>query len=119
VVIDRLHHEEQCLVLLVIIVIKVPKLLLRFPPFDNTTEAGDCKEHLHIPVAAMPIWMVIPRFANRLHSLYDGFDALGLRRQLGDGHIIDFGRGRYELIEIVHDGIDGVVNKDTGRAAVG
>ena len=69
---------------------------------------------LYIPVAAMPIWMVIPRFANYLHSLYDGFDALGLRRQLGDGHISDVGRDRNEFIKIVHDGIDRIVNKDAG-----
>ena len=104
--------------MLVIVVIKVPKLFLRFPPLNNTAEAGDRKEHLHIPVAAMPIRVIIPRFANGLHSLYDGFDALWLGRKLGDSHINDVGRDRYEFIEIIHDRINGVVNKDTGRTAV-
>jgi len=118
VVICRLHYEKQRLILFVIVVIKVPKLLLRFPPLDNATEAGDCKEYLHIPVAAVPIWMVVPCFANHLYSLYDGLDALGLRRKLGNGHIYDVGRDRYELIEIVHERINGIVNKDAGRTAV-
>src|SRR5258708_22204872 len=48
------------------------KLFLRFPPLDNAAETGDGKEHLHIPVAALPIRVIVPRFANGLHPLYDG-----------------------------------------------
>jgi len=44
---------------------------------------------------------------------------LGCDRELSDSHINDVGRDRYKLIEIIHDRIDGVVNKDTRRTAVG
>jgi hypothetical protein len=117
-VICRLHYEEQCLLLLVVIVVKVPKLLLRFPPFDNATEASDGKEYLHIPVAAMPVGVVIPCFANHLHSLYNGLDALGLRCELGNSHIDDVGCNRYELVEVVHDGVNGIVDEDARRTAI-
>jgi hypothetical protein len=118
VVICRLHYEEQSLILLIIVVIKVPELFLRFPPLDNTAEAGDRKEYLHVPIAAVPIRVVVPRFADGLHPLYDGLNSLWLRRKVGNSHINDVGRDRYEFIEIGHDRINGVVNKDTGRTAV-
>lgn len=117
-VLRRLHYEEECFVLFVIIVIKIPKLFLRFPPFDYATEAGDCKEDLHIPVPAMPIWVVVPRFTDHLHSLYKGLDTLGLRCELGNSHINDVGRNGNEFIEVGHDRIDGIVNKDAGRTSI-
>jgi hypothetical protein len=92
VVVCRLHYEEQSLVLLIVVVIKVPKLFLRFPPLDNTAEAGDRKEHLYVPIAAMPIRVVVPRFANGLHPLYDALDDLWLGRKVGNSHINDVGR---------------------------
>jgi len=118
VVLRWFHYEEERFVLFVVIVIKIPKLLLGFPPLDHATEAGDCEEDLYVPVPAMPIWVVIPRFTDHLHSLDKGLDTLGLRCELGDSHINDLGRNRNEFIEIGHDGIDGVVNKDAGRTAV-
>jgi hypothetical protein len=62
--------------------------------------------------------VVVPHFANGLHPLYDGLDVLWLRRKAGNSHVNDVSRERYEFIEIVHDGINGVVNKDTGSTAV-
>jgi len=78
--------------LFIIVVIKVPKLFLRFPPLDNTAKAGDRKEHLHVPIATMPIRVVVPRFANGLHPLYDGLDDLRLRRKVGNSHINNVSR---------------------------
>ena len=65
---------------LLLIVIKVPKLLLSFPPFDHTARARHSKKQLNIPIPAMPIGVVIPSFANILDALNNSFVNLRLGR---------------------------------------
>jgi len=89
---------------------------------DNTTEAGNRKEHLHVPIAAMPIRVVVPHLANGLHPLYDGprrslfmigstglsiriweerrlLDEAGLERDLEKLEWLFGGRGERERVE--------------------
>lgn len=115
---NGLGHEHQWLVLLVLVFVKVPKLLLGFPPFNHATETGHCKEYLHIPVPPMPVRMVVPGSTNVLDALHDSFHDLGLRSELSDSHVRYIGSHADDLVEGSHDGIDGIIDENPRRAVV-
>lgn len=96
---------------ILIAVIKVPKLLLCLPPFHDPTEASDGKQDLHVPVSAVPIWMIVPGSSDKLHTLNEGLADLWLGRKLRSGHFRDIGCNAYEVVKGGHDGINGVINE--------
>ena len=98
--------------MLLIVIIKVPKLLFSFPPLDDAAEACDCKEDLDVPIPPMPIWMVDPNGADILYPLYDGFDEFWLGHKMGDGHLGEIRGNGDDLVEGGHEGVDRVIYED-------
>ncbi|KAF8491796.1 hypothetical protein F5888DRAFT_1637347 [Russula emetica] len=73
---------------------------------DNTAEAGDRKEHLHVPIVAMPIQVVVLHLANgstglsiRIWEERQLLDEAGLERDLEKLEWLFGGRGERERVE--------------------
>ena len=110
--------EGEGFVLLVLVVVEIPELFLGLPPFDDTTETGDGKEDLHVPITAMPVGVIVPSLADILDALDKRLADLRLGRELRDRHVDNLGRNADEIIQRGHNWIDGVIEKDARRAAV-
>jgi hypothetical protein len=111
----RLHDKyERFLLVILFLLVKIPELLLRFPPLDDAAETGDSQQDLDIPVTTMPVWMLVPSLADCLNTLHKLFTNLRLRSYLADGHVHNIRGHGYDIVQGGHDGIDGVVDKNTG-----
>jgi hypothetical protein len=105
--------------LLVIIIVEIPELFLCLPPLHHPTEASDSEEHLNIPIATVPIRVVLPRLADVLDALNDGFTELGLGHELSDRHFGDIGRDCDDFVQSRHNGVDRIVHEYPGRPTIG
>lgn len=103
-------HEGLILFILVVVV-EIPKLFLCLPPLDDPTEASDGEQDLDVPVPAVPIWMLVPRFSDVLNTLNKRLADLWLGCQLCGGHFCDIGSNANEVVQGGHDRINRVINE--------
>ena len=106
-----LHDKRERFLLLVVVVVEVPELLLSFPPFDNSRETGNSKKHLDVPVAPMPIRMLIPSSTDFLDSLDIRFTELRLSSKLLYRHVDKFGSHADNGIKSSHDHLGRIVDE--------
>jgi hypothetical protein len=114
----RFCNKSEWFVLFIVVLIKVPKLFLGFPPLDDPTETGDGQQYLNVPISTVPIWMFVPSLANILHSLYQGFAYLGLGSELGESHLGHVGRNGNDIVEGSHNRIDWIIHEYSRGATI-
>jgi hypothetical protein len=117
IIIDGLGDKEEGFVLRIIF-IKVPKLLFGLPPLNNSTETGHSEKNLDVPVPAVPIRMFFPGLTDILNPLNQGLTYFWLSGKLSNRHVGNIRGNAYKVVEGSHDGINGIVDEDTGGTPV-
>ena len=111
VLVGGFENKQKRLFLLIVVVVEIPELLLSFPPFDDSRETGNSKKHLDVPVAPMPIRMLIPSSTDFLDSLDIRFTELRLSSKLLYRHVDKFGSNADNGIKSSHNHLGRIVDE--------